>query len=897
MVDKSLYDKLGEERLNLQAKGELPEWMTTPGYQLLKEKYFDPDETFKDRIETISKTAASYTKSPYTFYLKFYDIIWNGFLSLSTPILANMGKSKGCPVSCASSYIDDSIYGFYESQLEAALLTKEGFGTSSYLGDIRPRGSSINSIRGKSSGVLPVFKDFVQLSRDVSQGSARRGSWAGYLPIDHPDFDEILTYISKEPDDANIGWCITDDFINRLNKGSQEAIDKYQKALKLKMITGKGYFWFPDKVNRQLPNWYKDKGLINKGSNLCVAPETLILTDNGYLTISELDGEEVKIWNGEEFTNTKIFKTGINQKLIKVITSSGQEIECTPYHKFYIIKDYYGKIECVRAIDLKPNDKLIKFELPNPIVGEKILKYPYENGFYSGDGWYDIRSNREGIYLYHEKRKLKYLFFNNELDWYNSEIDNRSSIKTKNLLKPKFFVPTSEYTLESKLLWLAGISDSDGTIAINGSNKSLQIGSINKRFLLDIQLMLQELGITSKVTSNREEGQFLLPDNKGNGDLSLYNCKKSYRLLISSNMLVKLQSLGFKTFRLELGEQSPNRNAEQFIKIIEVLDEGRYDDTYCFTESSKNMGMFNGLLLGNCSEVVPVLQDNETFTCILASLNIAKYDQWRDSSLIFDATVFLHCVALDFINKASKIKGLEKAVEYTRNHMSLGLGALGYATYLQDHSIPFESLDAHFFNINLFKEINLNSILASQWIAKKYGETQITKGYGFGNALRLAIAPNLSSALIAGGVSNGIEPVYKNAYIQSTAAGKVNRVNPSLLKVMKTKKVYSDKLVKDIILNNGSIQWVDWLTDSEKLVFKTAFEIDQKTIIREASVRQRYIDQGQSINLYFSADEKEEYISEVHKLAFEDEYIKGLYYIRSETGVPTNSGECLACGG
>jgi hypothetical protein len=163
--------------------------------------------------------------------------------------------------------------------------------------------------------------------------------------------------------------------------------------------------------------------------------------------------------------------------------------------------------------------------------------------------------------------------------------------------------------------------------------------------------------------------------------------------------------------------------------------------------------------------------------------------------------------------------------------------------------------------------------------------------------LESGIVSHNSSALICGSVSQGIEPIYKNAYVQNTSAGKIARVNPSLLAIMKTKNVYSDETIQDIISNNGSVQHVAWLDEHEKSVFKTAFEIDQKQIIRLASARQRYIDQAQSINLFFSADEDEAYISEVHKLAFKDPYIKSLYYIRSESGVNVNKSECIACHG
>ena len=163
--------------------------------------------------------------------------------------------------------------------------------------------------------------------------------------------------------------------------------------------------------------------------------------------------------------------------------------------------------------------------------------------------------------------------------------------------------------------------------------------------------------------------------------------------------------------------------------------------------------------------------------------------------------------------------------------------------------------------------------------------------------LESGIISHNSSSAVCGSVSQGIEPIYKNAYIQNTASGKVNRINPSLLNLMKEKNVYSDEVVSDIIKNNGSVQHVDWLTDDEKLVFKTAFEIDQKIIIRLASNRQRYVDQSQSVNLFFSAEEDEEYISEVHKLAFKDPFVKSLYYIRSTNGVTVSKSECLSCHG
>lgn len=269
----NLYEKLSEERKLLQEQGLVPEWYSTGGFQLFKEKYeYQTDgRSVRAQFERIAKTAASHLKN--TCFekeaeSKFFELFWNGWVSPSTPVLANMGTDRGMPVSCSGSFIEDSIDGFYTNRHETAILTKHGFGTSSYLGNIRPRGSKI-SVGGKASGVVPVFKGHVQDMRDVAQGTARRGAWAGYLEIDHGDFDELADYIMAEPDDANIGWIITDAYLAKLEEKDSDAIRRFQKAMKMKMITGKGYFCFIDKINNKRPKMYKDKNFTVKASNLC----------------------------------------------------------------------------------------------------------------------------------------------------------------------------------------------------------------------------------------------------------------------------------------------------------------------------------------------------------------------------------------------------------------------------------------------------------------------------------------------------------------------------------------------------------------------------------------------------------------------------------------------------
>ena len=181
-MKEKTYEELRIQRKELQEQGRLPEWCTTGAWQLLSEKYISDE--YPDLLSIyhrIAKKAASYLKNPEEWEDKFFDLFWNGYLCPSTPVLANMGTDKGQSVSCSGGNISDNVYSFYDSLKEAAILTKNGFGTSSYLGNIRPRGSNINGSSHKASGVVPVFKSFVQMSDDVSQGSQRRGAWAGYL--------------------------------------------------------------------------------------------------------------------------------------------------------------------------------------------------------------------------------------------------------------------------------------------------------------------------------------------------------------------------------------------------------------------------------------------------------------------------------------------------------------------------------------------------------------------------------------------------------------------------------------------------------------------------------------------------------------------------------------------
>ncbi len=886
----SIFEELSKERKELQAAGDLPEWFTTLGWQMFKEKYLYQAKTYEDQVDRIIHTLRRHCKTKGEYFSgRWKEMLMEGHAYLATPALANTGTDRGYLVSCSGGYIPNSIYGFYDSLTEAAMLTKKGFGTSGYLGDIVPRGTDLSE-GGKASGVLPVLKKFVQMSQDVSQGATRRGAWAGYLPLDHEDFWEVADFVKNNPDTANVGWNVSDELIQKLEEGDDYADSLFMRSLFLKAPTGKGYYFFPDKVNRASPQMYKDLGLSVKASNLCVAPETKVMTRDGYKPIEELQDETVDVWNGEEWSEVTPVKTGEDQKLVKVTTSSGQTLDCTEYHKWYVFNGY-GK-PCVekRTHELEEGDKLIKFDLPI-IEGDKSLKFAYDNGFYSGDG--TCIQGRAHVYLYHEKMALSEHLpsvKNMRLDENNKRMTGRAYG-----LKEKFFVPDEGYSIKSRLEWLSGFLDADGCVYRNGTNEALTASSVELEFLKEVQMMLQTLGVSCKIHKFSDAGHKLLPANDGSGEKKDYYCKESYRLLISSYVSFKLLSLGLDLKRLKITARRPQRDAKQFNRVVSVVDHGRVDDTYCMTEPKRNMVLFNGILTGNCTEIGLHSDEYHTFTCVISGMIASTYEEWKDTDAVQCMTVMLDCMVSEFLELADGVKGLERAVRGTEKGRPIGVGLSGLHTLFQKKMLPFGSFDAHMLNNQIFKHLHDETLKASQWMAQEWGEPEWCRGYGVRNSHRTALAPNVSSSLIFGSESQGISPWHGNVYNEGSASGGMFRVNPEFIELLKRKGKYTDEVIDHVLDNNGSCQDLEFLTEEEKEVFKTAFEINQEDILRLASTRQQHLCQLQSINTFFDADEDEEYIAKIFKKAFLDENIHSMYYMKSQAGVSASRGVCSAC--
>lgn len=300
-----------------------------------------------------------------------------------------------------------------------------------------------------------------------------------------------------------------------------------------------------------------------------------------------------------------------------------------------------------------------------------------------------------------------------------------------------------------------------------------------------------------------------------------------------------------------------------------------------------------------CNEIALYTDPDHSFVCCLSSLNLVKFDEWKDTDLVNVAVRFLDAVLSEYIVKSEHIPGLGPSRMSAIKGRAIGIGVLGWHTLLQENNIPFDSFDAMQLNAKVWRSIREAAEVETKVLAAELGEPEWCKGFGRRNTHLLACAPTVSNSTISGGHSPGIEPISANIYSQKSAKGTFIRKNPTLEKLLRDKGKDDKDTWQTIIKNDGSVQHLDFLTDHEKQVFLTAREINQHAIIKQAAQRQRWIDQSQSVNLFFAANSDPKYIHEVHLAAWESG-MKGLYYLRT-TGVikgdlaSRSKDECAAC--
>ena len=545
-------------------------WLNEESEQVLNRGYLLKGETVEGAIDRITEAACKRLFKP-ELKEDFKELIERGWMSLSSPIWANMGTKRGLPISCFNVHVPDSIEQITHKVGEVIMQTKIGGGTSGYFGELRGRGAAITD-NGKSSGSVSFMKLFDTTMDVVSQGGVRRGAFASYLDIDHPDIEEFLQIKSIGSPIQNLftGVCIPDYWMQEMIDGDENKREVWAKVLESRQQKGLPYLFFTDNVNRNKPQIYKDLNLQINASNLC------------------------------------------------------------------------------------------------------------------------------------------------------SEIALPSSI-------------------------------------------------------------------------------------------------------------------------------------------------------------------------------------DESFVCCLASMNLELYDEWKDTNAVKLAIYFLDAVMSEFIDKTEDNHFLQAAHNFAKRHRALGLGVMGWHSYLQSKNIPFEGVMSRSLTSIIFKQLQEQSKEASKELAMIYGPapiyTEIKEEEIYRNTTTMAIAPTTSSSAILGQVSPGIEPYSSNYFKAGLAKGNFIRKNKYLQELLKSKEEDTEEVWREIMLKSGSVQSLNCLTQEEKEVFKTFKEISQYEIISQAALRQKYIDQAQSLNLNIPSEVP---IKDVNKLFIEawKQGIKTLYYQRSSSVAKeqlTNIVSCTSC--
>lgn len=543
-------------------------WLNEESEQMLNRGYLLKGETVEGAIDRITMAAAKRLFKP-ELQEPFKELIVKGWMSLSSPVWANMGTQRGLPISCFNVHVPDNIEGITQKLGEVIMQTKIGGGTSAYFGGLRHRGTAVTD-NGKSSGSVSFMKLFDAAMDVVSQGGVRRGAFAAYLDIDHPDIEEFIKIkdIGNPIQNLFFGVCVSDYWMQDMIDGDQEKRELWAKILASRQQKGLPYIFFTDNINRQKPQVYKDNNMTINASNLC------------------------------------------------------------------------------------------------------------------------------------------------------SEI--------------------------------------------------------------------------------------MLPSTA-----------------------------------------------------------------------------------------------EESFICCLSSINLELYDEWKDTNAVELAIYFLDAVLSEFIEKTEDNFYLQTARNFARRHRALGLGVLGYHSYLQKNMIPFESFEATRFNNEVFQLLQQKTTKASKELANIYGEPEILEEYGLRNTTTMAIAPTTSSSAILGQTSPGIEPFASNYYKAGLSKGNFMRKNKYLKQLLIEKGQDNEDTWRGIMLNHGSVQHLDCLSSEEKNVFKTFKEISPMEIISQAAQRQKYIDQAQSLNLNIPATMP---VKDVNQLMIEAWKlgVKTLYYQRSQSvskELMVNFINCSSCEG
>ncbi len=734
----------------------------------LKDMAGKPVEMYEQSFERVARALANVEeKNQEYWYDQFLWALKNGAIPAGR-IFSNAGAEKYKPnvslINCVvSGNIHDSIEDILQKVKESGMSLSKGCGIGYCFSSLRPAGSFINGVGATTSGTLSFMNIYDSMCFTIASAGGRRGAQMGTLHDWHPD---ILKYITVKREDGrfrqfNLSVLVSDALIKAVMEdkdwnlyfpvhvkeyeeypnGNYVSVknfpfqyDEYVrdqdnnvickiystiKATELwNMIMRSTYDFaepgvlFIDRINQLNPLNFEETIV---ATNPCVTGDTLILTDKGHIQIQDLVDQTIKVWNGKEFSLVTPKVTGKNKEVLNFTFSDGSNVKVTDYHNFPIWEGFSrdGQVALKQAKDVKIGDKLEKWDFPVIALGIEVDRtLAYTKGFFCGDGSIESNRNRQSIWLYGKKQQLLDYLFYEKVNV--CEGDRSFVLLSKDVEWDKSFVPTVAWNIYARLDWLAGLLDSDGSI----QNGAVSIWSVDKQFLMNIKSMLSTLGVFCTINIGKQEGYKDMPG--GN-----YFCKTSYRLTISSFYTQKLINFGLTTNRLKL-KSSPNREASRFICVTNIEKAGVEEKVYCFTESKRNRGTFNNIVLSQCGE-----QPLPPYgSCLLGSINLTNFvekvfttgcyfdwDRYRKVIEIFsrmlDNTVELNGLAL---------KEQRHEIFYKRRH---GMGYTGLGSTLAMLGITYGSQKAITFTKQVTELISTIGFLTGVKLATEKGPAPI----------------------------------------------------------------------------------------------------------------------------------------------------------------------------
>ncbi|WP_346961422.1 LAGLIDADG family homing endonuclease [Clostridium sp.] len=857
------------------------------GYDIWNKKYRYNNETFDEWLDRVSNNNEQIRQL----------IIEKKFLFGGRTLTNYNTYQEGASTSnCYSSgYAPDNLEGILELNKNIGLTYKAQGGQGISLSKIRPKGSNLSGGH-TTDGIVPFMEIFNTTTAGVSQGGSRKGALMLSIDAWHKEADAFITIKSEQGkiEKANLSLEIDDDFMTCVkdNLGINEEVTVHRvfkfesgeveydiKPVKIfKALCKTSWDWaepapiFTNRFrNYNLMEFVDDYNIVT--GNPCVIGSTPILTDSGYKTIDSLVGQKINVWNGYEFSEVSPMITGYDQDIIHITFSNGLYLDCTPYHKF-ILSDNSR----TEARHLNIGDKLVKCNYP-VIEGKKELKSAYTQGIFSGDGFVN------------QDRKAKYVSFygiKKELVRYCNIISKRESNESidrdtynVDVDYDKTFVPSAEYTIKSRLEWLAGIIDTDGSR--NDVGGSISISSIDKKFLNNIQLMLQTLGINSTVNIMKNEGIKNLPD--GNGGIKGYNCQTCYRLIISAFNTDKLNKLGLKCHRVNT-QTSPNRDATRFITVTSIEYGAKEEKVYCFTEYKNHSGIFNGIITAQCGEQ-PLPKDG---ACNLGSINLSEFvvNPYTSKSYFdmesFKKAVDISIEALDeVIDYGYKHHALQSQRDMAYNYRNIGLGIMGLGSMFFKLGVAYGDNDSVKIIDEIMIEMFRSAVFASNRLAKtkevfpKYSDKVLDstiianhfsadeiaelKIYGLRNCSLISVAPSGSIGTMLN-ITTGVEPAFRISYKRKTES------------LHKDKDVYYDVYIQEAeeyLKVSGEGELPPYFISSESIDYRDRIEIQ--------AIIQNHTDTAISSTVNLNNQATVEDVQKLYLLAWE-KGIKGITIYR-----------------